>query len=131
VATVNPNERARRIRQARDSASLTQEELAAKIPVEPREIRRWERGESAPGRRNLRRLAEVTGKEIDWLRGVVEPDFFSSLPRPTTEQELERIALDLDRLASREAVDPLLAALLRDFRDRLYQEARDRSREQS
>jgi transcriptional regulator with XRE-family HTH domain len=121
---VNPNERARRIRQARESAGYSQEELAAQIPVTPRTVGRWERGEVAPRGRNLRRLAEVTGKQIDWLRGVVERDFFSSIPQPTVEQELERIALDLGRLASREEVDPQLAALLNARRDELFGKAR-------
>jgi transcriptional regulator with XRE-family HTH domain len=121
---VNPNERARRIRQARENAGFSQADLAAKLPVTLRTFGRWENARAAPRGRNLRRLAEVTGKEIDWLRGVVESDFFSRLPRPTVEQELERIALDIDRLASREGVDPPLAALLSACRDQLFGAAR-------
>jgi transcriptional regulator with XRE-family HTH domain len=124
VATVNPNERARRIRQARENAGFSQEELAAKLQVTPRTVRRWENARAAPRGRNLQQLAKVTGEEIKWLRGVVKPDFLASLPQPTVEQELERIALNIDRLASREEVDPALAALLRQLRDRLLDEAR-------
>jgi transcriptional regulator with XRE-family HTH domain len=123
VAAVNPNERARRIRQARLNAGLSQEELAKKLQVTPRTIGRWETALAAPRGRNLRLLAEVTGKSIDSLRGVVQPDVFP-WPRPTVDQELERIALDLDRLASRETVDPHLAAVLKEFRDCLFDEAR-------
>jgi transcriptional regulator with XRE-family HTH domain len=55
-----------RIARARKESGLTQEELAALIGVSPRSIQGYEAGKVVPYRR-LRRLAEVTSRELGWI----------------------------------------------------------------
>ena len=49
-------QRARAIRDARQAARLTQEQLAARIGVKASGIGRWERGQATPRKRNRRAL---------------------------------------------------------------------------
>lgn len=55
-----------RIRQARQEAGLTQDELSDLIGVGMRQVQYYESGESNPYR-TLRRIAEATGKSVGWL----------------------------------------------------------------
>ena len=55
-----------RIARARKESGLTQEELAALVGVSPRSIQGYEAGKVIPYRR-LRRLAEVTSRELGWI----------------------------------------------------------------
>jgi transcriptional regulator with XRE-family HTH domain len=124
---VNPNELARRIKQARLDVGLSQEQLAKKIRVQERTIRRWENGDSVPRSRHLGLLADATRTTVSALRGTHEGLTISAfmLGRPI-EQDFERTAEALDTLAAREEVEPSLAAYLREARDRLFKEARKR-----
>jgi len=54
----------RKIYDARRDLLLTQRELADKVGVTSQAVSRWERDEAPPNWRNLRLLAEVTGKPI-------------------------------------------------------------------
>jgi len=55
-----------RIRQARMEAGLTQDQLADLIEVGMRQVQYYEAGESDPYRK-LARIADVTGKPLEWL----------------------------------------------------------------
>ncbi len=67
-----------RIRIAREAASLTQEELAAKLrestgrKVAAVIVSRWERGVAAPGSELLVALAAAVGRSPEWLRTGIE-----------------------------------------------------------
>ena len=50
------------LKEMRDEAILTQEELASKVGVSKMTIYSWERGESGPRPAHIRKLAEVLGK---------------------------------------------------------------------
>jgi len=56
---------------ARNSANLTQEELAIRMGTSQSAIARLESGRTMPSTRTLRKLAEATGTK---LRIVLEPD---------------------------------------------------------
>ena len=56
-----------RIKNAREAAGLTQHELAEKIGVKTRQIQYYEADESNPYRK-LSKIADATGKSIEWLR---------------------------------------------------------------
>lgn len=49
------------LRQLREAALLTQEELAAKLGVPYQRVGEWERGEKAPRPSNQRKLCEALG----------------------------------------------------------------------
>lgn len=76
------------IRKAREAKALGPGEVADKIGVSARTVERWEGGESAPQRPNLRKLAELFGVEVDDLRPDLPPD----------AETLERIEAKLDLL---------------------------------
>lgn len=67
-----------RIRMAREAASLTQEELAARLrertgrKVAAVIVSRWERGVAAPGAELLVALAAALGRSPEWLRTGLE-----------------------------------------------------------
>lgn len=62
-----------RIRRARMEAGLTQDQLADAIGVKMRQVQYYEADRSDPYRK-LARIAEVTGKPVEWLRGAEEPE---------------------------------------------------------
>lgn len=55
------------LRRARQEAGLTQERLADLVGVSWRSVSRWETGEGAPSVEVLVRIAEATGKRIDYF----------------------------------------------------------------
>ena len=59
-----------RIRQARDRAGLTQEQLAERIGVSRTAIARYESGEIEPKLHNLAAIAETLNVSTDELLGV-------------------------------------------------------------
>lgn len=62
-----------RLRQARESAGLTQAEAAARIGLGLwTAISRWERGERDPGPGALAALARAYGVRSDWLLGLTD-----------------------------------------------------------
>jgi transcriptional regulator with XRE-family HTH domain len=56
-----------RIREARKAAGLTQEALARAAGVNLRSIQNWEHGEHQPMLDSLVKIAEATGKDLDFF----------------------------------------------------------------
>jgi prephenate dehydratase len=56
-----------RIKQVRQTAGLTQAELADALGVSQPTVNRWETGETEPARTTLEQLAEATGAAPEWL----------------------------------------------------------------
>lgn len=56
-----------RIRQVRQTANLTQAELAEALGVSQPTVNRWETGETEPSRATLEQLADATGAAPEWL----------------------------------------------------------------
>lgn len=78
---IGQEEIGRRIRQARDEADLTQQQLADRIGIETGQtISRYERGETEVSTKRLRRIAEATGKPLS---------FFIQLPDEPAQPRLE------------------------------------------
>jgi transcriptional regulator with XRE-family HTH domain len=61
---VNPY--AERLREARESANLTQVELAARLGVSPRTVQNWETGDRVPQAKHRRAIQDF----LDSLEGV-------------------------------------------------------------
>lgn len=59
-----------RLVRARVEAGLTQEELANKAACSVFSIGKYERGERSPRGPILRRIADVTGREVVWFFGT-------------------------------------------------------------
>ena len=58
----------RRIRQTRRDMLLRQDELASMVGVSKTTIIQWEKGRNEPRPEHLRRLSDIFGKPIPWLR---------------------------------------------------------------
>lgn len=58
-----------RLREARDHAGLSQEDVCARIDSTSRSLARWEGGEVEPGFVTMQQLAELYGVSLDWLAG--------------------------------------------------------------
>jgi transcriptional regulator with XRE-family HTH domain len=58
-----------RLRQARQSAGLSQEETCRQLGCTTRSLTRWENGECDPGYTNVHSLAELHKVSLDWLAG--------------------------------------------------------------
>lgn len=61
-----------KIKQARASLRLTQEEFARQVGVGVRNVPDWESGKRRPRIAALRRISEVSGVPLDELAGDVE-----------------------------------------------------------
>lgn len=62
--TMTTNERlGGQIKQARNEAGLKQTQLADMIGASPRSVKRWEKGDGAPGPRYMRGIITATGKK--------------------------------------------------------------------
>jgi len=74
------------IRRARLEKGLSQKELAEAISVAQTNVSQWERGSTRPKARNLKRLAEVLDKPVDYFFGdrpLTGPDSESPHEIPT------------------------------------------------
>lgn len=60
-----------RVRQARRDMALTQQEFADLMGVTARAVQGWELNERPPALTNRRRLAEVTGKPLEFFNDRV------------------------------------------------------------
>ena len=60
---------ASRIREARQAAGLTQQELAARVGVTRRTVRNWEAGRTRPGQEHLTRITLHCGAAVTELDG--------------------------------------------------------------
>src|SRR5712671_674013 len=56
-----------RLRDARDRAGMSQEEVAKKLGCTNRSVTRWENGESDPGFGKVARLAALLEVSLDWI----------------------------------------------------------------
>lgn len=101
-----------RIRQARQEAGLTQDELSDLIGVGVRQIQYYEAGDSNPYR-NLRRLGEALDKSVGWLlHGEPAIELLAermAAQLDALEADLERVAKVVDGLARGET--EILAAI--------------------
>jgi len=73
LVAIGQEEIGRRIKEARESADLTQQELADRIGIKQGQtISNYERGVTEVSSKRLRRIAEATGKPISFF--VQDPD---------------------------------------------------------
>lgn len=73
---------AARVRRGRRLASLTQVELAEVVGISPRQVIRYEKGESRPSATTLLRIAEATGRRVEWFTNPdLEPSPFDASAR--------------------------------------------------
>lgn len=63
-----------RIRMARESMHLTQEELGIKSGSSGTTVRNWESGRTTPTDKNILKISQVLGKSVPWLKGEVPVD---------------------------------------------------------
>jgi transcriptional regulator with XRE-family HTH domain len=62
-----------RLRKARESAGMNQEQLAAELFASRAALASWEQGRHRPSELQLRRIADVCGVPVAWLRdGAIE-----------------------------------------------------------
>ena len=66
-AGVNVSTIGSRIKQAREAARLTQQEVAVKLEVNRASVAQWEIGASKPAQDRLSPLAEFLGVSVQWL----------------------------------------------------------------
>jgi transcriptional regulator with XRE-family HTH domain len=87
---------AKRIREAREKAGLTQKQLADAFGYKPQTVSGWERGEenstkpNAPNPQTLAKIASITGVSLKWLLTGVE-ETVTGVTIPSTEQVAGRI----------------------------------------
>jgi transcriptional regulator with XRE-family HTH domain len=97
-----------RIKQARQDAGLTQDELADLVGVGMRQIQYYEAGESDPYRK-IQKISESTNVPVGWL---LHGD------APPTELDADQVAVQLEALeAAQERVEELLREVLRRLPD--------------
>ncbi|MGE5510302.1 MAG: helix-turn-helix domain-containing protein [Bacteroidota bacterium] len=64
---------AKRIRDARRDAKLTQAQLGARLGITKQTISNWEVGRGEPSVKQLRDIASYTGRDFDWFLGITSP----------------------------------------------------------
>ena len=74
---------AERLREAREIASLTQDQLAERAPFSKRTLVRYEKGETEPGAKMVSEVARITGVSYEWLRGGEGQMFDGDVPADT------------------------------------------------
>ncbi len=99
LVALGQEEIGRRIREARESADLTQQDLAGRIGVQTAQsISRYERGETEVPMKRIRRIAEATGKPLDFFI-TVEPGAPSEVARLERDiQEVKQTMARIERL---------------------------------
>ena len=118
-------ERGRRIKQIRLEASQTQAQCADTFGVTEKTVRRWESGESEPLPRHLAKLATMSGKPVDWVRGIDPPSAVDQfLKGETLEHELRRIAGLLHAAAARNDCPPELTPGIQQHAQELLDDAK-------
>src|SRR5687767_4714978 len=104
LRVIGQEEIGRRIKQAREDADLTQQQLAAAIGVQhPQSISRYERGETEVPAKRLRRIAEATSKSMSFfIHEPDEPSQNGTTPDPATlgrfEAAVDAFVLGVERL---------------------------------
>jgi transcriptional regulator with XRE-family HTH domain len=89
-----------RIRIAREQKGWWQAQLAEALGVEPPTVSRWENEVNAPSPEHLLKIASLTGKTIEWLRGA------EAAPR-SQEADIEKRLAMLEQLAYPSVSDEL------------------------
>lgn len=94
-------ELAKRIRQARERAGLTQKQLADAFGYKPQTVSGWERGEenrtkpNAPNPQTLAKIAAITNVSLKWLLTGVE-EKVTDVTIPTADQVVGRVVPSVD-----------------------------------
>ncbi|MBF0256995.1 MAG: helix-turn-helix transcriptional regulator [Gammaproteobacteria bacterium] len=94
---------------ARESAGLTQEELARAIGVKPEQVNMWELGKSRPYPAHLKRIAEATKRSLAWFHG--EDELILDLAGLLPEQMLKKLkvmAKENGQTCAEEAVSAII-----------------------
>ncbi len=114
AGSLESGELGERLRTARRSAELTQQELAEALGVESITVSRWERGVTTPSLWRLQRVAELTGTRVsDLLRADARSEPVGELAAlreelAETRELIDRVAHAVDRLAcARDGADVL------------------------
>lgn len=94
---------------ARESAGLTQEELARAIGVKTEQVNMWELGRSRPYPAHLKRIAEATKRSLAWFHGEDELilDLAGLLPEHMLKK-LKDIAKENGQTCAEEAVSAII-----------------------
>lgn len=83
-----------RIKSAREAAGLTQEQLGQKIDVTGVAIMRYEKDQREPRRKQLERIADALGVDVNWIMtGYTVKDFDSAM-KSWVDQRYEEAQLD-------------------------------------
>lgn len=88
-----------RIRIARESKHLTQEELGQRLDSTGATVRNWEHGRTSPSDKRIAEIAQVLGKSIEWLKGdaPIESEAVGLPTMGDIPMELDVALANLDR----------------------------------
>ncbi len=94
---------------ARESAGLTQEELARAVGVKQEQVNMWELGKSRPYPAHLKRIAEATSRSLAWFHGEDELilDLTGLLPENMLNK-LKDMAKESGQSCSEEAISAII-----------------------
>lgn len=93
-----------RIREARQELGLSQKRFAERLGTTRRRVIAWESGENVPSALYLRRIAEATGKSIEYfLDGSAADDPEERLP----SDDLMQIVRGLERMVDQRVMAAL------------------------
>lgn len=86
-----------RIREARERAGLTQEELATKLGVKANTLHGYEAGKHDPKSETLAQISKICGVTVDYLLGLENDDGTISDEKPanSTRSELIELVINL------------------------------------
>lgn len=107
----------RRIRQARESAGLTQEDLGRRLEISGVAVGHYERGARSVGIAELERIADILGRPVTWFLRRRRP--WSEL----VEDAYTRVRLD-PSYPHGARHDPNLDLAFKEYVVRLYEKAR-------
>ena len=112
VKVSDPSGLCRRLVQARKNAGLRQGELAQQLGTSQASVNRWERGVAEPPLGALEKLAELSGKSIDWFLTGEEPEGVRGRGEPPHGYDLIRLPRGDPRRLSPLEADLLERALV-------------------
>lgn len=86
-----------KIREAREHAGLTQEELATKLGVAANTLHGYEAGKHDPKSVTLAKISKICGVTVDYLLGLEDDNniIASEKPASTTRSELIELVISL------------------------------------
>jgi transcriptional regulator with XRE-family HTH domain len=82
-----------RLRERRKQLGLSQEELAARLQVDQKQISKWENGRGNPTAQTLINLARALAVNIDWLLGLTDARDQALTSTDLDELEQQAIAI--------------------------------------